>query len=219
LGALLCLALLVVARSSMLQPVTLPKRRTGGLETSGTGAMASRLSVWREWRGEAPLCVLAALAMPLGASQRVILAWDPSVDATVTGYRVYYHATESTNVTVLDVGKTTSCTLTNLCETETYSFSVTAYNEVGLESDPSNTVAYTVPLGRLAPVWTTDEAGRPVMQLVVRGIESKALALQTSTNLVDWATVVTAAPGQNISWSVTNDLGNAALFYRTLCVR
>jgi hypothetical protein len=218
LGALLCVALCKAVATSMPRLATRRRRRAGEAESGGALPIVVRWTALREWQGEASLCVFAALAAPLGAGQQVTLAWDPSFDASVTGYKVCYHGTGSTNVTILDVGNTTVCTLTNLCESDTFSFSVTAYNEFGLESDPSNTVDYTVPLGRLDPAWTTDGEGHPVMQFFVNGVEGKSLALQSSTNLVDWATLVTASPGEQISWSVTNCAISAARFYRSLCL-
>jgi len=65
-------------------------------------------------------------------------------DVTVTGYRVYYgtnagyYTAKGCDVT------TTSCTVSSLCDGETYHFVVTAYNDYG-ESGPSDPGSYTVP--------------------------------------------------------------------------
>lgn len=77
----------------------------------------------------------------------VTLEWDPSPDAWVSGYAIHY-GTSGGNYTVrVDVGNTTTCTITNLNPGVTYFFVATAYTADGLESLPSNEVSYTVPGG------------------------------------------------------------------------
>ena len=79
-------------------------------------------------------------------SADVTLAWDgvsqPGV--TVDGYRVYYRTDSSSDLTEgCDVGST-SCTVSDLVDGETYHFVATAYNSYG-ESEPSDPISYTVP--------------------------------------------------------------------------
>ncbi len=84
--------------------------------------------------------------LPTFALQSVTLAWDASPDPTVLGYNVYYGAASGTYTNKVDAVNATSATISNLVEGVTYYFAVTAYNGVGLESDPSNEAIYTVPL-------------------------------------------------------------------------
>jgi hypothetical protein len=46
---------------------------------------------------------------------------------------------------MLDVGDVTTASISNVIVGQTYSFHATCYNTAGLESDPSNSVEYTVP--------------------------------------------------------------------------
>lgn len=77
----------------------------------------------------------------------VSLAWDISVDVTVTGYRLYREQVGGTNL-LTDVGNTNFATSwwTNPPYGQTFSFQVTAYDSAGQESVPSNAVQWTIPL-------------------------------------------------------------------------
>jgi hypothetical protein len=79
-------------------------------------------------------------------SADVTLAWDgvSQSGVSVTGYRVYYSTDSSSGLTKGYEGASTSCTVTDLAEGETYHFFATAYNSYG-ESEPSDSVSYTVP--------------------------------------------------------------------------
>ncbi len=79
----------------------------------------------------------------------VRLAWDPSPDADVTGYRLYWGVQSGTYVGMHDVGGTTTTSAGWLADDTTYFFAVTAYNSSGLESDFSNEVEYTTPAAPL----------------------------------------------------------------------
>ncbi len=95
------------------------------------------------------ICALfAALILVMCQSSQaatVTLAWDPSTDPEVTGYRLYCAHLPETEFQVFEVGGETAFTIPDLVEGETYAFYVTCYNTVGLESEPSNTIDYTVP--------------------------------------------------------------------------
>jgi hypothetical protein len=98
------------------------------------------------------LCIpFPAHGVTLPGSHNVTLAWDPSPDAWVAGYALH-HGTASGNYTVhLDVGNSTSVTVSNLTPGVTYYFVATAYTSDGLESLPSNEVSYLVPFTNNLP--------------------------------------------------------------------
>jgi Fibronectin type III domain len=74
--------------------------------------------------------------MPLLAS--VTLKWDRPPDRTVKGFRIHYGTTHSRNYSqTVDVGKATSCKLSNLVPGKKYYFVVTSYNASRKESPPS----------------------------------------------------------------------------------
>ena len=78
------------------------------------------------------------------ASQSVSLAWDPSPSAAVTGYYFYTGLSGTTNFTKVDVGTSTSYTVTNLQARVAYCFYVTAHDRLGVESAPSSVITYTL---------------------------------------------------------------------------
>jgi len=79
------------------------------------------------------------------AAPSVRVAWDPNPEANIQGYRIYYGQTGGGSTNVIDVGNQTTGAVTNLAYLTTYFFFVTAYNTFGLESDPSESLAYTTP--------------------------------------------------------------------------
>jgi len=81
----------------------------------------------------------------------VTLQWDANTDSNLAGYRVYYQADsssqpfEGTGATEgsapVDVGNTTSATISGLDSSHAYYFAVTAYNSSGEESAYSDVVS------------------------------------------------------------------------------
>lgn len=100
-----------------------------------------------------------------GLTNKVTLAWDPSPDASVVGYRVYYGINSRGYTNSVTVNNTTNAVVTNLVSGITYYFGATAFDGSGLESDFSNEAMYTVPV---VVVITTNGIVPPVF----RGIQS-----------------------------------------------
>lgn len=78
------------------------------------------------------------------------LSWDaPATNADGTeltdlaGYKVYYGTSPGNYATVIDVEDVTTYTINDLSPA-TYYFTVTAYDEIGNESDYSNEVSKTM---------------------------------------------------------------------------
>jgi hypothetical protein len=71
------------------------------------------------------------------------LAWDPSPDTSVTGYRLYYGTSGGSYANVVDAGNRTDYTVTGLDAGTTYYFAATAYTGSGGESTFSNEASYT----------------------------------------------------------------------------
>lgn len=78
-------------------------------------------------------------------TNRVTLAWDPSPDSSVTGYKIYYGIASGTYTNNISFGNATNATISNLTSTVTYYFAATAYNAQGDESIFSNEASYSVP--------------------------------------------------------------------------
>ena len=91
----------------------------------------------------AALCLLLLLVAARTLAAGLGLAWDPVANAS--GYMVYYGPSAGNYPTKINVGNTTTHTLTTLAEGSTYHFAVTAYDGALVESGTSNDVAGTVP--------------------------------------------------------------------------
>ena len=100
----------------------------------------------------------------------VTLAWDPSPDATVVGYNVYYGVGSRTYTNKVSAGSELTLSLRNLPGGATYYFAATAYTADNLESDFSEEIsAYlSAPTPNAAPtaitltIPVTEDAPKPV---------------------------------------------------------
>ena len=104
---------------------------------------------------------LSTLSFPLIThAAQVTLAWDANTDPSIAGYKVYYGSSSRSYRVVIDVGKNTTCTISNLQSGSPYYFATTNYNTSGIESGYSNEVLYSTtgtPLPADIPVvgdWT-----------------------------------------------------------------
>ena len=139
-----------------------------------------------------------------------------------------------TNTT--DVGKVTNCTVPGLVTNVTYYFVVTAYNALGLESDPSNEVSNRVSsgnseanhppaLGCLSPQISVDEGTSLAFQLcatdpdlprqtltwqVGPGLLSGP-AINPNTGLLTWTPREDQGPSTNLVNVVVRDNGSPSL--------
>ena len=81
----------------------------------------------------------------------IVVRWEPAVENNILGYKVYYGTEPRSYDTILDVGKVHSSTISSLIEGVEYYFSVTAYDNMGLESDFSNELSCVVEVIDLEP--------------------------------------------------------------------
>ena len=88
------------------------------------------------------LSVLQTAAVLPGS---LTLAWDPSSNPTVVGYRLYDGIASENYANMVDVGSNLTATMFGLVGGTTYYFAVTAYDSAGLESAFSAQISYTVP--------------------------------------------------------------------------
>jgi hypothetical protein len=79
------------------------------------------------------------------STHSVSVAWDPSPGPNIAGYVVHYGTAAGNYSATLDAGTQTSAIVAGLQEGMTYYFVVTAYDDFGVSSDPSNEASYQVP--------------------------------------------------------------------------
>ncbi|MBV8901040.1 MAG: fibronectin type III domain-containing protein, partial [Verrucomicrobia bacterium] len=104
---------------------------------------------------------LAGLPATAQTAQSVSLVWDANPESDVAGYRVHYGTSSGNYSQSVDVGNVTATTISNLAAGQTYYFVTTDYNTAGLESLPSNEVAYTVPTATPTPTPVPTPTPRP----------------------------------------------------------
>lgn len=78
---------------------------------------------------------LIVLQLSVHAGQNVSLSWNPSPDAGVSGYRIYYGVDSHKYGEMIDVGNVTNAVITVPDGPGTYYFAATSYDYAGNESD------------------------------------------------------------------------------------
>jgi hypothetical protein len=157
----------------------------------------------------------ALLHNPVQAAQSVTLAWNPSADTNIAGYKVYYGVASRTYTNVVNVGKATNATIPGLVEATTYYFTATAYNILGLESDFSNEASYTIPTALARLQIRAAPAGQVVLTVTGQiGHTYDILATQTFTAWTIIGTVTLGASG-SFEFTDTNAASYTARYYRT----
>jgi len=98
------------------------------------------------WLSFLVLSFLLILMISAASAASVKLAWDQNPESDLAGYRVYY-GTKSRNYSQhVEVGKSTTCMITDLAPGTTYYFAATACDISNVESDYSQEVAYQTPV-------------------------------------------------------------------------
>ena len=84
------------------------------------------------------------LLLPTAFAATVTVSWDANTEPDIEGYILYYGPTSPDYLYNVDVGNSTSCTISGLEQGEVYYFAATAYNSFG-ESGFSEEVTYEIP--------------------------------------------------------------------------
>jgi hypothetical protein len=159
-----------------------------------------------------PSCGLAVNSLTIG--------WDPSLDAQVIGYKVYYGTASGSYTNVVAVGNATIATVSNLVDGTTYFLAATAVDAMGLESVFSNeavfTNAITPPpnqpptLNSLANLMMNENAGLQTVNLsgmtsgAANGVQTLSVtAVSSSPGLIPNPVVSYSSPASTGSLSFT----------------
>jgi hypothetical protein len=178
------------------------------------GAFATRDTLWRRLGRTLVGCLLVLAAGAYAqAQQSVTLAWDPSSDPTVAGYRVYVGSASHTYTNLTDVGNKTSATITGLISGRMYYFAVTAYDASGLESDFSGEITYVVPAAPASLLLTMLPTRQARLTgTAPAGYRYNVLAAQ---NLSSWSVIGSVTAATNGALSFTDpSVATARRFYR-----
>ena len=93
------------------------------------------------------ILTLLFLSLSSASAKNLPIAWDPNGEPDLAGYNVYYaeEGQQPLRVTVAEA----QAVLRDLVPGRTYAIYVTAFNNLGIESAPSETIFYTVPTDSL----------------------------------------------------------------------
>jgi hypothetical protein len=134
------------------------------------------------------------LALPALQSASIPLAWSPSIDPGVVGYKIYWWPAAGGATNSVDVGNVTKTTITGLTEDTTYYFAATSYDTNGVESDFSNQIELTVYQTATLVLPQSQNGSNSVsgqFAINVSGFSNYLYEVQASTNLVNWVAVQT----------------------------
>lgn len=117
---------------------------------------------------------VGVLIFPANLSAQVVkLAWEQSASTDVAGYKIYYKAASSElpldgiealeGPSPIDVGNTTSCTLSELPEGYVYYFRASAYDSTEQESELSNLATSKWIPATLAPNISTEVGSQAIL--------------------------------------------------------
>ncbi len=132
-------------------------RAAGRLAAPGVRSIPHRISEGAAQFG----CLLALLALTgqaIGAtpSRTIVLTWDANTEADIVGYKLRYGTASGVYDQVLDVGNSTTATVSNLAGDVSYFFVVSAYNTDGIEGPLSDEAVIRPKIAELASLTLSD---------------------------------------------------------------
>jgi hypothetical protein len=149
-------------------------------------------------------------------TQSLTLAWDPSTDQVVVGYRLYQGAESQVYTNVLNMNDSVTAVIDGLVPGVTYYFAVTAYDESGLESAFSGEISYTVPTGDLISPGSDPKLCmqlNPFNQAVLTGVAPAGVyAVLASQDLTSWSAIATISTTIEGSFQFTDPAGPTTPF-------
>ena len=153
------------------------------------------------------------MACKSAVAASVMLDWNASTSANVTGYNVYFGTTSGSYSNKIDVGNNTRFTISNLVAGVTYYFAATAYDSNGDESAFSTEASYIAP-GILKMTTSGIPGNPPTIQFPVE--PGKWYELQATADLQNWTTILTTDAVANVWQPFTDpDAGSfSSRFYR-----
>ena len=136
------------------------------------------------------------------ADNTVDLQWSPNSEDDLAGYKVFHGTQSGVYGFPVFVGKSTTHHMDNLSPDTTHYFAITAYDETGNESDPSQEVSKTIPVS-LPPAVTS-----PAPNSILEGTSATFTWQANETNVTEWWLNVGSTEG---TWDLfdTGSLGTS----------
>jgi hypothetical protein len=146
----------------------------------------SRLAFAQRFALLAVVSICASLLPSAFAAASVALAWNPNPESeSIAGYRIHYGTTSRNYSGVVEVGRQTTTTISNL-PSGSYFAAVTAMNIFGIESELSDEVAFSITPG-------TRIFGGLIEPNTETGLKGSAVLTVTPTGVVTGRITVGAA--------------------------
>ncbi len=166
-----------------------------------------RVFLWLAW-------LLTVEGSLLRGTAGVTLAWNPSPDPNVVGYRLYYGSSSQKYTSVVSVGPSARTSIPDLAEGVTYYFAVTAVNNFGMESSYSNELSYSLPGTRPRLDLLASTNKKAILR--VTGPPGHAYEIQATQNFTQWEAigVVTLDSGASRDFTDVTAAGRPLRFYR-----
>lgn len=159
--------------------------------------------------------LLAGTSRCTAGSSGVSLTWNASPDTNVAGYAIYFGTNSGSYMTRIDAGTNMAGLIPSLTPQTKYYFTVTAYNNAGIESAPASEIAFTVPTLLQMIAGKTAAAG------VTLGFTAAAghwYLLQAAPDLRNWTTIWQSSVATQTAWTTYQDVPQGAplpqKFYR-----
>ncbi len=158
----------------------------------------------------ASLLSLSLLCAGIAEGAQVTLAWDPSTDPAVSGYKLYWGTQSGQYALLADVGISTSAVVSSLEDGATYYFAATAYDGQGDESAYSNEISYSVPAActySISPASLTVNASSATGSVTVTTQTGCPWAASSGGS---WLTITSGAAGTGsgtIGYGVAENIG------------
>jgi hypothetical protein len=165
---------------------------------------------------------IAVFGIPPVHAAEISLAWDQNSEPDIAGYKIHYGLESGSYTTVTDVGKFTSCSLSDLEEGKTYYFAATAYNEAGYESGYSNEVSHSFTQGGNEPPVASAGSDQTVAEGVTVTLNGSG-STDPDDGIKSYSWTQTGGPTVTLSstWAVSPQFtapdvtqGGASLYFR-----
>lgn len=135
------------------------------------------------------------------SAQNIGIAWNSSGNSSTAGYYLYCGSQAGIYTNRIDIGNTTTASISGLQEGQTYHFAVSAYNSMGIEGPLSGDLSYITPgaIKLLAPT----NPNSMNMQFPVA--PNHWYEVQASLDMRSWATIGQTALATSNAWTQFTD--------------
>ena len=163
----------------------------------------------------AVLLAIVFLCIHAKGTPNVTLAWNASSDPSVAGYFLYYGPAAGVYTNRIDIGNSTTTSMSGLNEGETYHFAVSAYNSTGAESGLSADIVYITP----GLITLRSPVNPQAANLTFPVAPNHWYEIQASADMRTWGTIGQTGVATSNAWTQFTDTQSGQFtsrFYRLI---